>query len=183
MPGRVLPVRGKGRARLQNTDHVPWNDVPLSGPIMRTSGRHERGLSVPTTSLPENPSLEHLKNQAKLVRDLIRAGDPGGLSMVDEFHPRLNSADLDETNRDRFKTADAQLIVARLYRFSSWNRLREHLAFVESHSFTPGDGQTADPDPANGVHPKGVPLLRERTGQDRRIESRRPTVCSTPTHQ
>jgi len=50
---------------------------------------------VPTTSLPENPSLEHLKAQAKLVRDLVRAADTGALAMVDEFHPRLEPADLE----------------------------------------------------------------------------------------
>ena len=51
---------------------------------------------MPTTQLPENPSLEHLKGQAKLIRDLIRSGDPGGLSMVDEFHPRLDADALEE---------------------------------------------------------------------------------------
>ncbi len=92
---------------------------------------------MPITSLPENPSIEHLKGQAKLVRDLIRAGDPSGLSMVDEFHPRLNAADLDDNSRSSFKTADAQLITARMYRFPSWNHLREHVAVVSAHSFTP----------------------------------------------
>ncbi len=92
---------------------------------------------MPTSSLPENPSLEHLKGQAKLVRDLIRAGDPGGLSMIDEFHPRLDSTDLDLSHRDTFKTTDAQLIVARMYRFGSWNALRDHVGVVNLHSFTP----------------------------------------------
>ena len=119
---------------------------------MRTPGKHERGPSVPTTSLPENPSLEHLKGQAKLVRDLIRAGDPGGLAMVDEFHPRLIAADLDESQRAGFKTANAQLIVARMYRFPNWNRLREHVAVVTDHSFTPHAERPSGPDqPASFV--------------------------------
>lgn len=112
---------------------------------MRTPGNHERGPSVPTTSLPENPSLEHLKGQAKLVRDLIRTGDSGALSMVDEFHPRLDAADIDDDRRAGFKTADAQLIVARMYRFPSWNRLREHVAVVAEHSFTPHAERASGP--------------------------------------
>ena len=112
---------------------------------MRTPGKHERGQSVPTISLPENPSIEHLKGQAKLVRDLIRTGDPGALSMVDEFHPRLSSLGLDDSQKAGFKTADAQLIIARMYRFPSWNRLRKHVAIVTAHSFTPSAERDHDP--------------------------------------
>ncbi len=92
---------------------------------------------MPSVPLPENPSLEHLKGQAKLVRDLIRADDPGGLSMLDEFHPRLASDAMTADQRRRFKTTDAQLMVARLYGFESWARLRNHLTAVEDLSFTP----------------------------------------------
>ena len=92
---------------------------------------------MPTTPLPENPSLEHLKNQAKLVRDLIRSGDAGALSMVDEFHPGRDAASLTEADRVGFKTADAQLIVARMYGLASWARLRAHLDVVTTSSFTP----------------------------------------------
>ncbi|MGB7235868.1 MAG: hypothetical protein WBD41_07750, partial [Rhodococcus sp. (in: high G+C Gram-positive bacteria)] len=100
---------------------------------------------MPTTSLPEHPSLEELNGQARLVRDLIRTGDPGGLSMVDEFHPRLGAADLDDSQRPGFKTADARLIVARMYRFASWSRLREHVAVVSAHSFTPHTERDSGP--------------------------------------
>ena len=92
---------------------------------------------MPTAPLPENPSLEHLKNQAKLVRDLIRSGDDGALSMVDEFHPRRDAASMTEADRVGFKTADAQLIVARMYGFTSWARLRDHLGIISASSFTP----------------------------------------------
>lgn len=92
---------------------------------------------MPTAPLPENPSLEHLKNQAKLVRDLIRSGDDGALSMVDEFHPRRDAASMTEAERVGFKTADAQLIVARMYGFASWARLRAHLGIISTTSFTP----------------------------------------------
>ena len=150
--GRVLPVRGKGKAHLQNTRSPAMERCSSFGPDHADTGQHERGPSVRTTLLPENPSLEHLKGQAKLVRDLIRAGDPGGLSMVDEFHPRLDAADLDDDRRSRFKTADAQLIVARMYRFPNWNRLREHIAVVTAHSFTPhAEGGTGPDQPSSFV--------------------------------
>ena len=68
---------------------------------------------MPTAPLPENPSLEHLKGQAKLVRNLIREGDDGALAMIDEFHPRYDTASLSNSEREAFKTTDAQLIVAR----------------------------------------------------------------------
>lgn len=144
--GRALPVRGKGKAHLQNTRSRAMERCSSFWPDHADTGQHERGPSVPTTSLPENPSLEHLKGQAKLIRDLIRAADPGGLSMVDEFHPRLDAADLDDDRRAGFKTADAQLIIARMYRFSNWNRLREHVAVVTAHSFTPHAERASDPD-------------------------------------
>lgn len=144
--GRALPVRGKGKAHLQNTRSPASEPCSSFGPDHADTGQHERGPSVPTTSLPENPSLEHLKGQAKLIRDLIRAGDPGGLAMVDEFHPRLAAADLDDDRRAGFKTADAQLIIARMYRFPNWNRLREHVAVVTAHSFTPHAERDSGPD-------------------------------------
>lgn len=92
---------------------------------------------MPTAPLPENPSLEHLKSQAKLIRDLIRGGDPGALSMIDEFHPRLDAASAAPATLESFKTADAQLIIARMYGFASWAKLRDHLDVVAAHSFSP----------------------------------------------
>lgn len=104
---------------------------------MRTPGQSRKGSTVPSAPLPENPSLEHLKSQAKLVRDLVRSGDEGALAMIDEFHPRLDHASLDETDRASFKTTDAQLLVARMYGFASWPKLRAHLTIVDKSSFTP----------------------------------------------
>lgn len=107
---------------------------------MRTLGT-TKGAIVPTSPLPPDASLEHLKGQAKLVRDLVRAGDEGALSMIDEFHPRLDAADVDEDRRPDFKLSDAQLIVARMYRCSSWAALRAHVEVVSATSFTPAAEQ------------------------------------------
>ena len=50
--------------------------------------------------------------------------------MIDEFHPRMNTADLDEDALAKFKLSDAQLIVARMHRCASWPKLREHVRVV-----------------------------------------------------
>lgn len=95
----------------------------------RCCGRRARrkGHIVPSVPLPENASLEHLKKQAKLVQNLVAATDDGALGMVDEFHPRLNATEAAQS----FKRSDAQLVIARLYGFPSWSRLRDHLRGVE----------------------------------------------------
>ncbi len=124
-----------------------------------------KGVPMPTAPLPENPSLEHLKNQAKLVRDLIRSGDDGALSMVDEFHPRRDAASMTEADRVGFKTADAQLIVARMYGFTSWARLRDHLGIISASSFTPF------PDPRSESH--GPTSSSRKTHRSPRIHSLR----------
>ncbi|WP_329426343.1 hypothetical protein OG339_39585 [Streptosporangium sp. NBC_01495] len=42
---------------------------------------------MPVRRLPDNPSLEHLRNQAKRLRKAVRAGDTAALELVAEFHP------------------------------------------------------------------------------------------------
>lgn len=132
---RSLPVRGKGKAHLCKA-------LRASRLLLfraRSCGRwaFTKGAIVPTSPLPEHPSLEHLKSQAKLVRDLVRSGDEGALSMVGEFHPRLDPSDLDAAPRSGFKLSDAQLIIARMYGFAGWNSLRDHLNVVRDFSHTP----------------------------------------------
>ena len=42
--------------------------------------------------------------------------------MIDEFHPRLGADQLTDEQRARFKTTDAQLIIARMYGFENITR-------------------------------------------------------------
>ena len=109
---------------------------------------------MPSVPLPEHASFEHLRSQAKLVRDLVRQRDDGGLDMVAEFHPRhdaasVRAADFEPTS---IRLADAQLVVARLYGFDRWADLRTHLDLVEQHKRSPGSavaegraGEATDP--------------------------------------
>lgn len=101
---------------------------------------------MPTLPLPEHASLEHLRKQAKLVRQLVAAGDEGVFDLLREFHPRC--ADVSPASPPaNFKLADAQLTVARLYGHPSWTKLRDHVALVDVHTRPdPADVETPDDD-------------------------------------
>ena len=72
---------------------------------------------MPTQSLPNNPSLENLRKQAKSLRNAVQENDAGALARVREFHPRA-----DEALRN-FTLSDSQLVIARSYAFASWSKL------------------------------------------------------------
>ncbi len=87
--------------------------------------------------LPDDPSLEHLKKQAKTLLQRARAGDPEALSWVREYHPSPPS---------ELRLAGAQLVVARAYGFPSWPRLRAYLDVIERYSRSPNCAPpSADP--------------------------------------
>ena len=86
---------------------------------------------MPTRSLPQNPSLDHLKQQAKTLLRQVRAGEPAARMLVVEFHPRAAAA------LTAFRLADAQLAVARQYGFASWPRLGAHLKVVVQYTRSP----------------------------------------------
>lgn len=86
---------------------------------------------MPTTHLPENPSLENLKKQAKDLLRGVRSGDAEALERVRELHPRGEAA------LARFSLAAAQLVIARRYRFASWARLKRHLEVVDRFLWDP----------------------------------------------
>ena len=68
--------------------------------------------------LPENPSLDHLRRQARTLLRQFRAADAEALALLREHHPRPH---------DPLRLADAQLVVARSYGFPSWPALRRHM--------------------------------------------------------
>lgn len=92
---------------------------------------------MPTCPLPNDPSLEHLRKQAKRLRNAVRAGDADALAQAMEFHPRAHQA------IPRFSLADAQLVTARSYGFVSWPKLKQHLAGIEPFFWKPAPA--ADP--------------------------------------
>jgi ankyrin repeat protein len=86
---------------------------------------------MPTRPLPNDPSLEHLRKQAKRLLHSVEAGDAEALAQVREFHPYAREA------IERFSLADAQLTIARSYEFASWARLKQHLAEIEPLIWNP----------------------------------------------
>jgi ankyrin repeat protein len=88
---------------------------------------------VPTRRLPSEPSLEHLRKEAKALQRRHASGDADAVALVQELHPR--AGELAE-----LKLADAQLVVARSYGFPSWPRLRGYVETVERYA-QPGGGE------------------------------------------
>ena len=90
---------------------------------------------MPAISLPDEPSLEQLRNQAKDLRRAVLAGEPEALAEVAERFPDAPGP---------FPLHAAQLVVARRYGFPSWVRLKRHVEVIERYSRfpdrMPGDG-------------------------------------------
>jgi len=71
---------------------------------------------MPVRRLPVRPDLEQLHRQAKELLRAVHAGDANAIAELREHHPE--SIDPSAAN-----LADAQLVLARSYRASSWTRL------------------------------------------------------------
>jgi ankyrin repeat protein len=80
---------------------------------------------MPTRPLPNDPSLEHLRKEAKRLAHGVRAGDAAAIAQAREFHPRAAEAIA------QFSLTDAQIAIARQYGFASWPKLKAHLTAVE----------------------------------------------------
>ena len=81
---------------------------------------------------PDDASLDQLRKQAKDVRDLARAGVPGALALVAEYHPK---------GAHEVTLTGAQLVDARHNGFASWARLKQHLDMNERYRRSPGRGR------------------------------------------
>lgn len=95
---------------------------------------------MPTRPLPNDPSLEHLRKEAKRLRRAVRAGDAAAIAEAREFHPRAAEAIA------RFSLTDAQLAIARRYGFASWPKLKAHLGAIAPFAWhTPAPQSVAAP--------------------------------------
>ena len=82
---------------------------------------------MPVNPLPSNPSLDHLKHQA---RDLLKAHasrDPGVIQRLREFHPGFLNVTDPEILAATLKLSDALLAIARERGFPNWARLKSHV--------------------------------------------------------
>src|SRR5690349_9470508 len=83
---------------------------------------------MPAVSLPDEPRLEQLRNQAKDLRRAALAGEPEALAEVAERVPGAPRP---------LPLHAAQLVVARRYGFGSWARLKRHVEVMERYSRFP----------------------------------------------
>jgi hypothetical protein len=78
-------------------------------------------------TLPPDPNLEQLRNQAKDLLKACRAGDPQALLRINRWLPDCSL---------QARLADAQLVVAREYGFASWPRLKRYIAALPARRAT-----------------------------------------------
>src|SRR5580704_8087751 len=106
--------------------------LPPFGLTTRTAGITK---GAPVAGLPDEPSFEQLRNQAKDLRRAVLAGEPDALAEVAERFPDAPRP---------LPLHAAQLVVARRYGFPSWTRLKRHVEVIERYSRfpdrMPGDG-------------------------------------------
>jgi hypothetical protein len=92
---------------------------------------------VPTRPLPGDANLEQLRNHAKTLQRRVRSGDNEAVALARELHPRLTDSATGAAGLGAFTRADAQLVLARLYGFPSWTKLRRHVELVKQYSRSP----------------------------------------------
>src|ERR1700722_13343969 len=84
-------------------------------------------VHMPVKSLPSNPSLDHLKYQARDLLNALTQGNTEAVARAREFHSRFARLSADEIRGSKFSLADAQLVIAREYGFQSWPKLKHHV--------------------------------------------------------
>src|ERR1044072_2456377 len=89
---------------------------------------------MPTRSLPANPSLAHLKNQARDLMTLHRKADIAALQRLREFHPAFKGKTDADIAASKLSLTGAQLAIAREYGFASWPRLKLFLESTAPHT-------------------------------------------------
>jgi len=129
---RVHPVRGQGRAHLSKVENQTIDLLSarradtgdLKGDLMSPAPRPggDADGAAPRRLLPDRPSLEQLRKQAKdLLRD-ARSGDASAIARLTATTRTPHDVPL--------RLAQAQLAIAREYGFLSWIKLVQHVESV-----------------------------------------------------
>ncbi|KWX24118.1 ankyrin [Mycolicibacterium wolinskyi] len=95
------------------------------------------------STLPNNPSLDRLRDEARKLQRGVIAGDPQATGLVHRHHPRPDIA----LAKDRLPLHDAHVTVARAYGFTGWPALVRYLEAAADLSVDPGalDEDSIDP--------------------------------------
>lgn len=89
-----------------------------------------------TRILPSNPSIEHLKHQAKDLLRAHRSGDPTCCATLRLLNRLAHASDSEILSAD-LKLNDAQFALAMSYGLSSWDALQSHVRSVSSQPTVP----------------------------------------------
>ena len=119
---------------------------------------------MPIKSLPSNPSLEHLKHQARDLLNALNQGNAEAFARVREFHPKFTRTSDDEIRAAKLSLADAQLIIAREYGFDSWPKLKHHVQGLAQAASSTVEGDfkpPAGPVELKQKWPAGARIVRE----------------------
>jgi hypothetical protein len=97
------------------------------------------------SSLPNNPSLDRLKSDARRLQRGITAGEQDAVDLVQRCHPKPALALAESPSR--FALHDAQLTVARSYGFTGWPALVHYLRIAADLTVDPSavDEDSLDP--------------------------------------
>jgi ankyrin repeat protein len=80
---------------------------------------------MPDRTLPDHPSLQHYKKEAKRLARDCAAGNRAALTRVLKHHPRLRNIAADQPYR--LALVEAQLVLAREHNFASWPKFAHHI--------------------------------------------------------
>jgi ankyrin repeat protein len=80
---------------------------------------------MPDRTLPDHPSLEQYKKQAKELHRSAAAGEAAVVERIGRHHPRFHQAGSDSLRT--FRLADAQLVLAREHGYESWPEFAKHI--------------------------------------------------------
>ena len=97
------------------------------------------------SSLPNNPSLDRLKADARRLQRGVIAGEQDAVDLVQRWHPKPSIALADT----RFALHDAQLTVARSYGFTGWPALVHYLRIAADLTVDPSAVGEDTLDPAD----------------------------------
>src|SRR6202012_312629 len=82
---------------------------------------------MPVRQLPANPSLDHLKYQAKDLLKAHAARTLAAAQLLREFHPQFRELTDAEIFTTPLSLSAAQLAIAREHGFPSWTRLKRRV--------------------------------------------------------
>lgn len=92
-----------------------------------------------TTSLPESPSLEQLRQRAKELVKQFNAQDADAGARVQAHLPRLAQTPSESLFASALTLSEAQLVLARELGFPSWPRLKRHVEASAADQTAPVD--------------------------------------------